>query len=460
MPNFDTGDVSDLSRFFRVQRLFSAVGAAFRPGTILTGVFLVLLLGLGGRAWDGLRGRVIDGSGLLAPVPTDGERTAGKTRLMRIVAQFVPRADRPAEWDLENLDPIEVRAELQRIQRDTSDALQSEQLTKAILELERFIPRGTWEATSRAVTQCLEGLTRSVVTASPLEAVEWTARLVVTLPVSIFNRDRGFLIFFGVYALLVLSVGGGAMSRMAACGLAGRGVPSPADAMAFAFGRWPNFFLAVLLPPLFVGGLFLVGGVAGLLMGVPGLNIVASLLYVVALFFGFLAAFVSLMWIASIPLSTPAGACDGADAVEANQRSVAFVLRRPMLALGYLVAGLVAWALGMFILDLFAAVTVNLTAASGNWLFPSAVMGTAGGMSVLGQDLPNGPSFGGTTGISVILVDFWKRVVMVLVAGGTLSLFTSISTAAYLCLRNACDEQPFDDLWDPELPEGVRRVET
>lgn len=462
MTDPNRGEAFDLRRIFRVHRLFSAAAFALRPGALLLATFLVLVVTLGGRAWDGLRGPVIDSPGLLQPPISEPARRTVQGRLFSLMAEFVPRDQRPADLDVNAIDPRWLRAAIDRARRSldpANDSLQIERMGRAIMEIESLTPKGAWEATSSTMALLLDRMMEGVVKLAPGVVVESLGALVIDLPVSLWKRDRGFVIIFGAFAFIVLVIGGGALSRMAAVAIAQRPALPPADAVAFALSRWPSFAFSALLPPLFVGGLFLVGGVMGLVMKVPLLNIIGGALYGVALFFGFLAALAGILWVLALPLAAPAGACDGADSIEANQRAWAYLLRRPLLALGYFVAGVVAWGLGIFVVELFAVATINLTAASGTWLSNAQSLSGAGGAKIFGPMEAPPPVLTGTARVAAALVDFWQQVVRVLVSGAALGLFWSISTAAYLCLRNACDEQPFDDLWDPEEPGGVR-IET
>jgi len=459
MPTQSDGSAIDFRRLFRVHRLFSAAAFGLRPGALLLATFLVLLLSVGGRAWDGLRGPVVEAPGLLAPMPTDAARSVTKGRFFRIMSEFVPRENRPPDLVMESIDPRWLSAALDTTRRSldpAQDAMQIDRIGRALTEVEALTPRGTFEATTRALGQALGVLTEAVIKCAPGPVVETLGLIVLDLPVALWQRDRGFVIFFGLFAAIVFSVGGGALSRMTAVAFAERSALSPADATSFALSRWTSFAFAVLLPPLFVGGLFLLGGIVGFALRVPVLNMIGGALYGVALFLGFLAALVGMLWIISLPLSTPAGACDGADAVESCQRSWAYVLRRPLLSLGYLATGVVAWAASMFIVKLVAVATVNLTAASGTWLSGAKVLGGAGAMRIFGNDPIAMPFLTGTERVTGGLIEFWIGVISILVVGAGLGLFWSISTAAYLCLRNACDEQPFDDLWDTEEAPGVR----
>ncbi|MBM4112861.1 MAG: hypothetical protein FJ253_05720, partial [Phycisphaerae bacterium] len=352
MNDSNHGEAFDPRRLFRVHRLFAAVPMALRPGALLLATFLVLVLSLGGRLWDGLRGPVVEPPGLLRPVPTEATRNAVRTRLFAITSEFVPRDERPADLQINAVDAAWLSSELETRRRDAHDRGETslvDRLTRARLEVDETLsPRGAFASTSLAVSVLLDRIVQGVVTLAPMESIEAFGLLVLDLPADLWRRDRGFVVIFGIFAFMLLSIGGGALCRMTAIAIAERPALPPSDAMSFSLSRWTSFAFAELLPPLFVGGLFLVGGIAALLMRVPVLDMIGGVLYGVALFLGFLAALAGILWAVGLPLSTPAGACDGADMIESNQRAWAYLLRRPLLALGYLGAGIVAWALGLF----------------------------------------------------------------------------------------------------------------
>lgn len=459
MADLNDGEALDLRRIFRVHRIFSAIPIAWRPGAILLATFLVLIVSVSGRLWDGLRGPVIEPPGLLQPIPTDAARSTIKGRLFRIVSEFIPRDRRPEGLVLDAVDPRWLQTALddeRRLLDPASDTVLIERIGRAITEVEGLTPRGTFAATTLAIGQILGALTDAVVTVEPRVAGLALGALVIDLPTALWQRDRGFVIFFGLFAAIVLSVGGGALARMTAVAFAERPALAPADAVSFALSRWTSFAFAVILPPLFVGGLFLLGGIVGFLLRVPGLNMIAGALYGVALLLGLLAAIAGILWIISLPLLAPAAASDGADAVESCQRAAAYLLRRPLLGLGYLVTGVVAWGLGVFVVRVVQIATVNLTAASGSWLSGAPALSGAGGRPLFGGDLPAPALLAGTERVTASLIDFWVHATSVIAAGAALGMLISIATAAYLCLRHACDDQPFEDLWDPEEAPGVR----
>jgi len=99
---------------------------------------------------------------------------------------------------------------------------------------------------------------------------------------------------------------------------------------------------------------------------------------------------------------------------------------------------------------------VNLTAASGVWLSGAPALSGAGGLRIFGSEPAPPLLLTGTDRATAWLIEFWVQIAGILAAGAALGILISVATAVYLCLRNACDDQPFDDLWDPEEAPGVR----
>ncbi|MBX3356652.1 MAG: hypothetical protein KF724_13225 [Phycisphaeraceae bacterium] len=461
MADLNDGEALDLRRIFRVHRIFSAVPVALRPGAILLATFLILLMSVSGRLWDGLRGPAIQAPGLLQPAPSEAALSAQRNRLFRITSEFVPRDRRPEGMSLDSIDPTWLRGALEQergLLDPTTDGSRIERLGQAIQEVEALAPRGTFAATSIAIGQVVDTLSVAIVQVEPRLAATAVGVLAIDLPKALWERDRGFVIFFGLLSAIILSVGAGALARMTAVAFAERPALPPADAVSFALSRWTSFAFAVLLPPLFVGGLFLLGGIVGFLLRVPVLNVLAGALYGVALIFGFLAALAGILWVIALPLMAPSAACDGADAVESCQRSAAYVLRRPLLALGYFAAGVVAWGLGIFVVRVVQVVTVNLTAASGAWLSKAPALGGAGGMPLFGRASTPPPLLSGSERWTAGFIDLWVQTTGIIVTGVAFAILISVATAVYLCLRHACDDQPFEDLWDPDDPSGVRTI--
>jgi hypothetical protein len=180
------------------------------------------------------------------------------------------------------------------------------------------------------------------------------------------------------------------------------------------------------------------------------------------LFFATMAAIVLLPWALAMPLAVAAAACEGCDGLEAAQRCGALVFRRPLHAVLYAVCAIVGTCLIAFTVDLVATAAISIAAGFTGITAGDGAMASTGGARLLAPDA-SGPALilgGSFTGslqaISIGLARLWQGILQCLAAGAVFSAVCTTATAAYLALRRTCDDQPFDDLWEPGAPAGVR----
>jgi hypothetical protein len=128
--------------------------------------------------------------------------------------------------------------------------------------------------------------------------------------------------------------------------------------------RWINHALVPIWPLLTLAVLLPVAAVLGWISRVPVLDMVAGVAYGLVIVLSFFAAVALIPWGFSMPLAVAASACEGCDGLEASQRTVSYVLRRPLQALLYLLMAAVGFALVTFIADLVAWATLNLAASA------------------------------------------------------------------------------------------------
>ncbi|MFM7806753.1 MAG: hypothetical protein ACKPEA_02335, partial [Planctomycetota bacterium] len=135
---------------------------------------------------------------------------------------------------------------------------------------------------------------------------------------------------------------------------------------------------------------------------------------------------------------------------------------RPLHALLYAACALVAVCLIAFTVDLVTTFAIEIAAAFASLTAGQGALASAGGARLLAPDAEfTAPVFGGSfTGslqaVSIGFVRLWQGLLQTLAAGAVLGAICTTATAAYLALRRACDDQPFDDLWKPGTPAGTR----
>lgn len=471
-------DGVDFSQVVRFPRILRAVPAALQPPRMLIAFFLVLLLLAVGRTWDGATEARAHPAGITYGTLTVNERSAAQPQLQTAVRRYVATEDQPegepSDWPL--LDAGEVLRMVQqgyREQRDTD--LEDTQLDRAdqrfratVAAIDEVRPRGSFEAVTRHVGGQTVRIVRGVLFLQPVEIFEGFKQTFVDLPRALWQHHLLFTLIYGTFALLVLAVGGGALCRIAACEISGRQKLRVIEAWQFSLVHWPRLVLAIMLPLVLAAVLAALIVLPGVIMNVPGLNILGAVLYGLFLLIGLLIAFLLLVYALGFGLLLPAVACENCDAADAQQRAYAYVLQRPLHLVGYGIMAVIGLALGYLVVSLFAVTMLNITGGLFGTLTGSAAMSAAVEFDmfnlapvVAGDIYPNWH-----TATAAWFIGFWQSIVVALVAAYVVSYFFSAATHVYLLMRQACDGQDPEEIWYPGLVPGTlapmppTRVET
>lgn len=243
-------------------------------------------------------------------------------------------------------------------------------------------------------------------------------------------------------AVLALPIIGGSIARAVAVEIS-TGVLLPWSA-SFAMGMSrlralvmaPAGLLAALAGTL---GALAVGG--WLLLSFPAVNLVGGALYGLALLVGALALIMIFGLLVASPLMPPAVACDDADAIDAVQRSVAYVLGRPFRAGLYWLLLMLQGAVVMFVAAVLTQLCLTLTEAA------TTALSEAGARIVAGPRGLEGVPWHGRG--AAWLAEIWTTLPWVLLGGYALSLHFTGATLLYLVLRRLSDGQDVGDIWMP-----------
>lgn len=243
------------------------------------------------------------------------------------------------------------------------------------------------------------------------------------------------LIISGVIAFIL----GGAIARSVALEFALRRRPRWPLMLRFALARAAPFAALVLLPALGLISAWLFIRIYGwAMLSLPGVNVLGGVLFVLPLAAGLLATLLCAALVLGLPMLAPSLACEGIDAIDSLQRTLAYVARRPVVLLAKL---LLLGVLGAAMLGLAHFVADAAVAA----IVPTA-LSTDAARQGLGPREPNAkPSWAQDT--SWRLVHAWGQVPHLLLGGLAVSYFFSGGTLLYLSMRHACDRQDPEELW-------------
>jgi len=280
-----------------------------------------------------------------------------------------------------------------------------------------------------------------------------------SMPGTIWDRAPAFAIAFGIWKLLVMAVGGGALARMAACEFASGERLRVVDGLHFALSHVGRLIMAPVLPLLIAGLLALVLMVAGWVLRLPVLDLVGGPLYGLALALGFVIAFLVIGYAAGSMMLIPAVACENCDAGDALQRCYAYVLSRPLHLLGYAIVALAGLAAGFLVMSLFALMVLNITAATVGAWGDSALMRGAGGYALF--DFHSAVAAGGARELSWHeswargWIGLWETLIVGLVGAYVLVYVFASTTIIYLLMRRASDGQETTEIWRSGLAAGA-----
>lgn len=268
-----------------------------------------------------------------------------------------------------------------------------------------------------------------------------------------------YAVVFLLLALAVWSLTGGAICRIAAMHAARDERPSVKQALSFAKGKFVGFAAAPLVPLGLIAfiGLMLMAG--GLFASIPYVGeIVAGLLFFLALVGGFVMALVAVGAVAGGSLMWPTIAAEGSDSFDAISRSFSYVYSKPWRSLFYFVVASVYGALCFLFVRFFVFLMLKLT-----HLFVGAgVVGRRPGVGDAADKLDamwQNPSFEslmpcwsplGTQGADVaggVLIGIWVSLVVAASYAFLISFYYCASTVIYLLLRREVDATDWEDVY-------------
>lgn len=446
-------------RSWRFPGILKAVATSLQPARLVIALLIVTVLMLGGQIWDGITPATVSPEGLRSGAYS-GSIGMEEEGLLR-------RAQR--RWGDSSLnddspDPYKVIAMLQTARAsmgtDESSAEDRHQLSRIIERIEAFLPLGAYEATVLDLQDNFNLFIGASVRFEPSNVYRAILGTVYDLPAHLWAAGQGwFLLIYGTFFLLVISIGGGALCRMEACQVSANERLTMREAMQHGMDSWWKFFSALIIPMILAGVVCCVLLLIGLIfMSIPILNILTSLLYGIVLLVGFLLVFILLGYLAGGTLLLPAVAVENCEGGDAMQRAYAYILNRPLHMLLYVITALVGLVLGYLVVHLLAMFTVNMTAeVVGTWTF-NGTYADAGRLTSLFSGNEEGGSGSQSTWYVYWgggLVSYWVMLVQYLVAGWICSYVLASTTRIYLLMRRACDGQDDRLIWWPGLIPGT-----
>ena len=452
-------DGVEFGQIFLFPKILGCVMSALQPARLAVGLLMVAALFTFGRIWDGLATPPIHPDGLAAGLNTTYDSSELQRTLRNALREFAPNeapSGDPSTW--EPLDADEVRATIEpayrRLRAEAPTAEAAATLDRAfdarLDDIEAHRPKGAFEATFRHLSACLKLIVGSIVALEPAAILQATENVCIVMPRALWKQAPWFTVVFGLLLILVLAIGGGALSRMAASQVAGGERLRVRSAIEFARGRWSALVWAQVLPMILI--LLLCGATVaiGVLMVAPVIDIIGGVGYGFALLLGFLIAFLFLGYAVGFGLLVPAVACENCDGADAVQRAYAYAVTKPLHLIVYWIVSIIGLALGFVLVALVARLTLNITAELFGAVSDNpalAITGVAEGYELMPRSLRETGAWHSNWAADAI--QFWQTLVVCLVGGWVFAYHFSASTVVYLLMRRLCDGQEIDDIWRP-----------
>ncbi|HWB54160.1 MAG TPA: hypothetical protein VG722_08205 [Tepidisphaeraceae bacterium] len=281
-------------------------------------------------------------------------------------------------------------------------------------------------------------------------------RFFITGPDWFYSQHPLFAGIFTVWFILIWSIFGGAIARIAAVHVTREEKIAVRQALRFSVGKILSFIFAPLIPL----GIFAVLGVvlaaAGIiLLHIPYAGPIAlGIFFVLALAIGFVMTLILIGLAGGFNLMFPTIAVEGSDSFDAISRSFSYVYARPWRLLWYFLVAVVYGG----ITYLFVRYIIWMVLALTHYFIGWWLSGHAGVRWDMGiwpvpslvplpyrVDFASLHNWGDKTG--AVLISIWVYLTIALLGAFAISFYFSASTIVYVLLRSKVDATDLDDIY-------------
>lgn len=255
-------------------------------------------------------------------------------------------------------------------------------------------------------------------------------------------------------ALVVWSLVGGAIVRMAAVEFARDERLPLRSALKFTCGKFLSFMGAPLLPAAALGLLAVLMLLGGLIGSIPVAGpVIAGVLWIVPLVLALAMVVMLIGVVPGWPLMMAAIGAEGSDAFDGFSRSCSYVYGRMWNYLWYSVVNCILGSAGYLLVSLVVGLTVFLAArlvALGMGLEAVGQLHSGFTLPLLGY--AEAGAGGGTEGaqLGTLFVGWWLSLMLLLQEAFLYSWFWCASTISYFLLRLVDDATALVEVWLPE----------
>jgi len=257
---------------------------------------------------------------------------------------------------------------------------------------------------------------------------------------SIFDYKMRFvpftmLLVMAIWALLVWSIFGAAITRIAAVALARGDRPGFRAGLAHGVRRWPLYVFGPAIPLVGVFFLGLLLTVLGFAMQLDFFVLLASIFWPIVLVIGFVMALLLVGLAVGWPLMWPTISVEATDAFDALSRAYSYAFHRPIRYLFYVIVAAALGVLGWYVVELFFRWIIGLSYWGVSWGATVERTAEIREYTNLVASPPETETDWDMLKIGSAIIGFWHACLATLALGFIYSYFWSAATAIYYVLR-------------------------
>jgi hypothetical protein len=287
--------------------------------------------------------------------------------------------------------------------------------------------------------------------------VQSVVRCFTVGPIWLLSQHPLYFFLFGIWFLVLWSLFGGAICRIAAVHVARDEKLSIRSALMFSGGKFLSFLFAPIIPLIIVVGVGLLVTLGSALANIPYFGpIVVGAIFFLALAAGFIMALVLLGLIGGFNLMYPTVAVEGSDSFDAISRSFSYLYARPWRLGFYTLVSMIYGTASYLFVRLFIFLMLVLA-----YKFAGlAVMASADSTAPLWPSLWPDPSTSGRLSyeidtlsltfaqeIGARLIWLWVHLVIAILGAFAVCFYFSANTIIYYLMRQEVDATELDDVY-------------
>jgi hypothetical protein len=238
------------------------------------------------------------------------------------------------------------------------------------------------------------------------------------------------IVLLALWALIVWSLFGAAITRIAAVALARGDRLGFRAGLAHGIRRWPMYLGGPAIPLVGAAIVAIPLLILGLLMQVDFFVILGGLIWPLSLLAGFIMALLLIGLAVGWPLMWATISVEATDPFDALSRSYSYAFHRPIRYLFYVIVAAILGLLGWYVVSLFHDWILKLTYWGLSW--GATVDRTA---EIAREAYIGGREEWGTLEYGGAIIGFWHVVLKMLALGFIFSYFWSAATMIYYLLR-------------------------